>query len=126
MIWLYELSVKVLVSFILIIAINVSPGGAADILNTETQVQKYEQSTPSDQPASNYKSRPFEQNKADKPQPERIKAGQPGQTKSNKINHGLKKRKLSKHNKAVIRQREAAKKKREMINRINADSVPKQ
>ena len=120
----FELISGAILSFVLIAAINVEPGRATPI-QAANQVQKPEQSAPTNQPASNYGTRLNERNAAAKQQSGSNKTAKPKQAEAVKNKSGTDTRQLSKRNQAVINQTEAAKKKRALVDKINADRAKK-
>ena len=122
---LFKISIGMLLTFVLITAITIKPVGAAAIQGTGDQVQKPEQNTQSSQATKNYGAKLSERNTAAKKISVGSKAVKPKQTGAAKDKNGAAKPQLSKHNQAVIDQAEAAKKKRALVDKNNAESIQK-
>jgi hypothetical protein len=106
---------------ILFAAVCVEPGRTAASQESGGQVQ----SSQGVQPPSNYGTKLSERNAAAKQLSERNKSSKPRQTESAKNKSGNDKPRLSKRNQAVIKQSDAAKNRRNLIDKINADSSQK-
>jgi hypothetical protein len=115
----------IFLSSVLSVASNVGPCQAAAVQGAGDQVQKPDQATQTAPPASNYANKLSRRNTAAKRLSERNKAANPKPAEAVKNNNGSDTPQLSKRNQAVIDKNEAATKKRDLVNKINADRPQK-